>query len=170
MECSATWINSTTVNEIDVRNSGAFTTLPVRISKYNEIAITAAQKLACIWDTIRCGGVSSRTLNVGRNPLPLVVPEALPERMATAVKLIELGYLCDGMCSPHFYCTQLTLYCSLFRSIGLAEQGGNLQHVDPMHGSVLPSFSFVVLLPQCMQQGVWRQAGPATDTDLRGGY
>ncbi|PYH66751.1 uncharacterized protein BO88DRAFT_392232 [Aspergillus vadensis CBS 113365] len=96
MECSATWINSTTVNEIDVRNSGAFTTLPVRISKYNEIAITAAQKLACIWDTIRCGGVSSRPVNVGRNPLPLVVPEALPERMATAVKLIELGYLCDA--------------------------------------------------------------------------
>ncbi|OJZ85628.1 hypothetical protein ASPFODRAFT_189160 [Aspergillus luchuensis CBS 106.47] len=96
MECSATWTNSTTVNEIDVRNSGAFTTLPVRISKYNEIALTAAQKLACIWDTIRCGGVSSRPVNVGRNLLPLVVPEALPDRMATAVKLIELGHLCDA--------------------------------------------------------------------------
>ncbi|PWY63614.1 hypothetical protein BO83DRAFT_411804 [Aspergillus eucalypticola CBS 122712] len=96
MECSTTWINSTTVNEIDVRNSGAFTTLPVRISKYNEIAITAAQKLACIWDTIRCGGMSSRPVNVGRNLLPLVVPEALPDRMATAVKLIELGHLCDA--------------------------------------------------------------------------
>ncbi|OJI79420.1 hypothetical protein ASPTUDRAFT_78808 [Aspergillus tubingensis CBS 134.48] len=96
MECSTTWTNSTTVNEIDVRNSGAFTTLPVRISKYNEIAITTAQKLACIWDTIRCGGVYPRPANVGRNLLPLVVPEALPDRMATAVKLIELGHLCDA--------------------------------------------------------------------------
>ncbi|GJP89687.1 geranylgeranyl pyrophosphate synthase [Aspergillus niger] len=95
MECSAAWINSTTVDEISVRKSGAFTTLPVRISKYNEIAITTAQKLACIWDTMRCGSVSSRPINVGRNLLPLVVPEALPERTATAVKLIELGHLCD---------------------------------------------------------------------------
>lgn len=107
MECSAAWINSSTVDEISVRKSGAFTTLPVRISKYNEIAITTAQKLACIWDTMRCGSVSSRPVNFGRNLLPLVVPEALPERMATAVKLIELGHLCDGMYDSCFCCTQL---------------------------------------------------------------
>ncbi|GKZ28333.1 geranylgeranyl pyrophosphate synthase [Aspergillus brasiliensis] len=117
MECSATWIHSTTIDEIDVRKSGAFTTLPVRISKYNEIAITTAQKLACIWDTVRCGSVSSRTVNVGKSLLPLVVPEALPERLATAVRLVELGHLCDAFADQLDSQSRAEVYNMLTRSL-----------------------------------------------------
>ncbi|PYI02785.1 hypothetical protein BO78DRAFT_410370 [Aspergillus sclerotiicarbonarius CBS 121057] len=98
MEFSTTWIHSTTVDEIEVRKFGGFTTLPVRVSRYSEIANTAAQKVPCGWDANPStrSNMMSVAGNSGANLLALALAEALPDRMATAVRLAQLGQLCDA--------------------------------------------------------------------------
>ncbi|PYH98475.1 hypothetical protein BO71DRAFT_459976 [Aspergillus ellipticus CBS 707.79] len=106
MEFSATWIHSIAVEEVKLRKFGAFTTLPVRISKYNDVASTAARKLACNWDASLGMHSSNRQLPaVGSwgDLLALTIPEVLPERISTAVRLAELGRLCDAFCNQLDY-------------------------------------------------------------------
>lgn len=110
MEFQTTWIHSTTVDEIEVRRFGAFTTLPVRISKYNDIANNATQKLSCSWDAsvgMRSSNLVTLAGDSGVNLVAYALAEALPDRMATAVRLAQLGQLCEGMhlCPQSIVCS-----------------------------------------------------------------
>ncbi|PWY88922.1 hypothetical protein BO70DRAFT_308885 [Aspergillus heteromorphus CBS 117.55] len=107
MEFATTWIHSVAVEDFDVRRFGAFTTLPVRISKYNDVASSAARKLTCDWEAswVRHSGSPMLPTRSWGDLLALTIPEVLPERVSTAVRLAELSRLCDA------FCNQLDSHC-----------------------------------------------------------
>ncbi|RAL04805.1 uncharacterized protein BO80DRAFT_461848 [Aspergillus ibericus CBS 121593] len=120
MEFQTTWIHSTTVDEIEVRKFGSFTTLPVRISRYSEIANTAAQKLGCSWDTnlgMRSSNLMSLAGTSGANLFALALAEALPDRLATSVRLAQLGQLCDAFCDQYGPQSRVEIYEMLTRCL-----------------------------------------------------
>ncbi|OOF91716.1 hypothetical protein ASPCADRAFT_177110 [Aspergillus carbonarius ITEM 5010] len=120
MEFQTTWIHSTTVDEIEVRRFGAFTTLPVRISKYNDIANNATQKLSCSWDAsvgMRSSNLVTLAGDSGVNLVAYALAEALPDRMATAVRLAQLGQLCEAFCDQFGPQSRVEVYEMLSRCL-----------------------------------------------------
>ncbi|RAL14877.1 uncharacterized protein BO97DRAFT_464221 [Aspergillus homomorphus CBS 101889] len=89
------------INEFEARRAGAFTSLPIRMNRYSEIATKAAQDFVCKWNChfdVRSDYPGSSRFSQKENPLVMIIPEALPERLAPAACLAEMARLLDDLC------------------------------------------------------------------------
>ncbi len=79
------------------------TSLPIRISKYNGIANQASRKLL---DTWKAAGLPTQSVDGEEylgdaslsHGISLATPEALPERIPSAVKLLDMLCVFDSRC------------------------------------------------------------------------
>lgn len=80
------------------------TSLPIRISKYNNIAKQVSQKLI---DTWKSAGLPTQSIEgeeyLGdaspNHGISIAIPEALPQRISSAVKLLDMLCVFDSRCT-----------------------------------------------------------------------
>ncbi|PLN80107.1 isoprenoid synthase domain-containing protein [Aspergillus taichungensis] len=92
------WIYSQPVDEDLVRQSPAFTTLPVRVNKNNDVADAAARRALRDWGLYIADGME-KTPHVSSSPhgnyFSYTCLEGIPERLGLIVYLAEIGSLYD---------------------------------------------------------------------------
>jgi ophiobolin F synthase len=95
------FIHSIPIDPAEVRKTGSFTTLPVRIHRQNDLADAANHKLLKDWDRYIGDGQEKKTFGslceLG-NLCSLVCPEVEPERLRVLAYGVELGFIHDGGC------------------------------------------------------------------------
>lgn len=95
------WIHSQPVAEDLVRKSPAFTTLPVRVNKHNDIADAAARRALHDWG-LYIGDRMEDNTHVSSSPYGnlycYTCLEGIPERLGLLVYLSDIGTLYDGEC------------------------------------------------------------------------
>jgi hypothetical protein len=93
------WKHSRPISPEEVTKTAAFTTLPIRIHKLNDVADAASQRLLKDWDHHMQERQSQKsrtsTSSLG-NMCAFGFPEALPERLAVLTYLTDLGLMHDG--------------------------------------------------------------------------
>lgn len=93
---------SSVISEFEARKAGAFTSLPIRVNRYSEVATKAAQDFVCKWNchfdvgSNYPGSTSATRFGPRDSPLVMIIPEAQPDRLATAACLTEMARLLDG--------------------------------------------------------------------------
>jgi ophiobolin F synthase len=94
-----TWKHSCHIDQRDAAETAAFTTLPIRIHKRNDIADAASRRLLKDWDYHMQDDQSqkSRTSVSSLGSMcALAFPEVLPERLAVLTYLADLGLMHGG--------------------------------------------------------------------------
>ncbi|KAI9774496.1 MAG: hypothetical protein M1839_001684 [Geoglossum umbratile] len=90
--------HSIPIDPAEVRKTGSFTTLPVRIHRQNDLADAANHKLLKDWDRYIGDGQEKKTFGslceLG-NLCALVCPEVEPERLRVLAYGVELGFIHD---------------------------------------------------------------------------
>lgn len=93
------WVHSIPIDDSQVKATGSFTTLPVRINKRNDVADAWSQRMLDDW---------GRHIGDGQEHLSLISPSALgnlcsfsfpespPERLGLVTYLCDLGLIHDG--------------------------------------------------------------------------
>ncbi|RAK79575.1 uncharacterized protein BO72DRAFT_525766 [Aspergillus fijiensis CBS 313.89] len=95
---------SSVISEFEARKAGAFTSLPIRVNRYSEVATKAAQDFVCKWNchfdvgSNYPGSTSATRFGPRDSPLVMIIPEAQPDRLATAACLAEMARLLDDLC------------------------------------------------------------------------
>lgn len=83
----------------EARQTGCFTTLPIRINPRNDLADAASHRFIKDWATEIGDGREKKTYfsfsPVG-NWSSLIYPEAIPERLGVLAYLSDLGLIHDG--------------------------------------------------------------------------
>ena len=93
-----TYPNSELVNRSVLEASGCLTTLPVRCSKYLELANDASRAFCLEWNNAGVKGDLRRsTFDPKGNGTSLTVPECLPERVEVCTRLMDIGFYNDGL-------------------------------------------------------------------------
>jgi ophiobolin F synthase len=85
-----------------VRNSGCFTTLPVRINLYDDVADAAARRLSQEWKELlndQVDGTTSKMSSPVGNMCSFISPECAPDRVDIITYLTELAFIQDGSCT-----------------------------------------------------------------------
>jgi ophiobolin F synthase len=93
------WRNSCLIDPADSARTEAFTTLPIRIHKDNNVADAASERLLKDWDHHLQDrqSLNSRTsLSTLGNMCALGFPEVMPERLSILTYLTDLGFMHDG--------------------------------------------------------------------------
>jgi ophiobolin F synthase len=96
------WVHSRLVDSTEVRNSGCFTTLPVRINLYDDVADAAARRLSQEWKELlddQVDGTTSKTSSPVGNMSSFFYPECTPDRVDIIAYLNELAFIQDGLCT-----------------------------------------------------------------------
>ena len=94
------WVHSRQIDPEEVRRTGCFTNLPVRVHKRDDIAENATQRLAIEWAEIMEGDGSK--ISPGRmssdygNYASYLYPESKPERLGLMAYLTEVAFIHDG--------------------------------------------------------------------------
>ncbi len=100
------FIQSRLIDPEEARKHGAFTTLPIRIHKRNDIADETSRKVLHDWGHHVGDGMEKKALT-GFSKLgnlnAFTYTEALPERLGVLTYLVDLGMIHDGIyVLPHF--------------------------------------------------------------------
>jgi len=94
------WLCSRELGSEEVKKTGCFTTLPVRINNRDEIANDATLRLVKDWAAYT-GVTELNMTRVSLSPVGnfscLVYPETLPERLDSVAYMSDLFFLIDGM-------------------------------------------------------------------------
>ena len=98
------FIQSRLIDPDEARKNGAFTTLPIRIHKRNDIADETARRVLRDWGHHVGDGMEKKALtsfsHLG-NLNAFTYTEALPERRGVLSYLLDLGLIHDGTCSTY---------------------------------------------------------------------
>lgn len=93
------FIQSRLLEPEEIQSTGAFTTLPIRIHKRNDIADASSTRVLKDWGCHVKDGMEKRVVtSFGRvgNLNSFAFTEALPERLAIVAYLLDLGFIHDG--------------------------------------------------------------------------
>jgi hypothetical protein len=90
-----------------------FTALPVRISKYDDVAEAAARRLDQDWAMSMKDGAESKTSHTSSpvgNLSSYLFPESLPDRLGVISYINEIAFLHDGNYFPYQWMLANFLY------------------------------------------------------------
>ncbi|KAI9768777.1 MAG: hypothetical protein M1839_003962 [Geoglossum umbratile] len=95
------WVHSRQLDPEEVRKTGCFTNLPVRVNKRDDIADSATQRLAVEWAEIMEGDRSKvglgKTCSDYGNYCSYLYPESKPERLGLMTYLTEMAFIHDDV-------------------------------------------------------------------------
>lgn len=108
------WLHSRPIDQDDENRKGCFTTLPIRVHKYDHVAERGTQRFAQDWAATVAGASGNSTEDESKvisippqvtgclsspvgNYAGYLYPECVPDRLEIIAYLVELGYLRDCM-------------------------------------------------------------------------
>jgi ophiobolin F synthase len=92
------WVNSQELDPDEVRRTGCFTSLPVRVHKRGDIVDDAVKRLAIEWADVMGDGnpkLGCESSDRG-NYASYLYPESRPERFGLVAYFTELAFIHDG--------------------------------------------------------------------------
>ena len=90
--------HSDPVDPLTLEANGCVTTLPVRCSKYQDLANSTSQTFFLEWNNAGIKGDLRRSsFDPNGHAFSLSIPECLPERVEVGTRLYDVGFYNDGL-------------------------------------------------------------------------